>query len=217
MQEIQGRGNYIDFEKWPRKELFQFFSGRSFPFYNITVPLDVTALYQKVKADGLSFYFAMTYVVTTVMSGLEDFRYRIRKDGVILVDWLSPSIVTFDKQSQHLKVMDVELTPDMDLPTFCAAAAKVEREMAGSLSVEESGRRDDFVYISCTPWFAFTCMGNPIDCDPNDSVPRVCWGKYEEKDGRVTLPLNVQFNHRLLDGYHLHLLLEGIEAFFQSL
>lgn len=207
---------YIDQERWPRKEHFQFFSGRSFPFYNITLPLDVTNLYERIKEDGLSFYYALIYIVTTVMSDIEDFRYRIRKDGVVLVDRLHPSFVTFDETTHLLKIIDMEITPDMNLSSFCAAADKTGREMTNHFSTSESSVRDDFIYISCTPWFSFTSMSHAADCNPDDSVPRIAWGKYERKDGKVTIPFNVQLNHRLLDGYHVHLLLEGIENFIQG-
>ncbi|WP_419824086.1 CatA-like O-acetyltransferase [Anoxybacterium hadale] len=207
---------YIDIEHWSRKEHFQFFSRRTFPFYNITLPLDVTNLYKRVKEDGLSFYYAMTYIVTNVMSGIEDFRYKIRNDGVVIVDRLHPSFVTFDETTHLLKIIDIEITPGMDLSSFCAAASKAEREMTSHFSTSESSVRDDFVYISCTPWFSFTSMSHAADCNPNDSAPRIAWGKFEWKDGKVTIPFNVQLNHRLLDGYHVHLLMEGIENFIQG-
>ena len=35
----------VDLETWPRRAHFQFFSGLSFPFYNVTRTLDVTGFY----------------------------------------------------------------------------------------------------------------------------------------------------------------------------
>ena len=33
--------------------------------------------------------------------------------------------------------------------------------------------------------------------------PRICWGKYVPADGRETLGMSVEVNHRFIDGYHL--------------
>lgn len=207
---------YIKLENWPRGEHFKFFSGLSFPFYNVTLPLDVTGLRAYTKVNKLSFYHALVYVVTTVMNGIPDFLYKIRPGGVVLLPRIHPSFVTLDPATHLFKIVTLELEPGMDLPAFCRAAAEAERAQAGYFPTAEAEARDDFIYFSCTPWFSFTSMSHEMNCDPNDSIPRVIWGKYEEKGGRVTLPFSVQFNHRLLDGYHLELLLEGIAAFLRE-
>ena len=46
----------INYGQWPRRELFEFFSRVSNPFYSVTFNLDVTRVYEYAKANGLSFY-----------------------------------------------------------------------------------------------------------------------------------------------------------------
>ena len=46
-----------------------------------------------------------------------------------------------------------------------------------------------------------------------DSIPRITWGRYEDRDGKLTLPYAVQLNHRLLDGWHLSQLVGGVQDF----
>ena len=46
----------IDYLSWPRREIFEFFSPMSDPFYSLTFSLDVTRLYDFVRPRGLSFY-----------------------------------------------------------------------------------------------------------------------------------------------------------------
>ncbi|CCX42952.1 putative uncharacterized protein [Clostridium sp. CAG:1024] len=45
----------IDIGAWDRKELFDFFSSVSDPFYMVTFRQDVTKLCRYAKARGLSF------------------------------------------------------------------------------------------------------------------------------------------------------------------
>ena len=171
---------YIDFHSWPRKEHFRFFSGLSFPFYGVTLSLDVTNLRSYVKAHGLSFYYALIYATLTAMNGLPDFLYKIRGDRIVRHDRLHPSFK--------------EPFPDA-----------------------QQENRDDLVYISCTPWFSFTSLSNEMDCAPDDSIPRITWGKYEERNGRLILPYAVQLNHRLLDGWHVAQLLQAVQGLLDQL
>lgn len=40
-----------DYGSWPRQELFAFFSSISDPFYSVSFSLDVSRLYEYVKAE----------------------------------------------------------------------------------------------------------------------------------------------------------------------
>ena len=42
----------IDTERWERRELYDFFSGMSQPFYSVTFQVDVTELYQYVNRNS---------------------------------------------------------------------------------------------------------------------------------------------------------------------
>lgn len=58
----------IDFSSWPRREIFSFFSSLDQPFYSVCFRVDVTRLHAYTKAHGLSFYYAMTYLVTQAVN-----------------------------------------------------------------------------------------------------------------------------------------------------
>ena len=73
------------------------------------------------------------------------------------------------------------------------------REQVLSLRVPELMRRE-LLYLT-----------NEMDDDPDDSIPRITWGKFEAREGRLLLPCSVQLNHRLLDGWHLGQLLTDLQ------
>ena len=58
------------YDTWRRRELYEFFSPMSNPFYSVTFNLDVTELYDYVKSQGLSFYYALTYLVTKAVNSV---------------------------------------------------------------------------------------------------------------------------------------------------
>ena len=47
----------VDLPAWKRKEIFDFFSHASNPYYMVSFRLDVTNLYSYVKQNHLSFYY----------------------------------------------------------------------------------------------------------------------------------------------------------------
>ena len=60
-------------------------------------------------------------------------------------------------------------------------------------------------YITCLPWTDFISMTHPIPEDKSSqTVPRVCWGKYE-------ISLNITVSHVFVDGYHLSKVFNNVQ------
>lgn len=68
----------VDRAAWPRRELFDFFSPMSQPFFSVTFRQDVTRLYQFTKENRLSFYHSLVYLCARAVNGVEAFRYALR-------------------------------------------------------------------------------------------------------------------------------------------
>lgn len=66
----------IDPAQWPRSESFAFFSSLDQPFYSVCFRVDVTALHAYTKANGLSFYHSMVWLVTQAVNETENLRYH---------------------------------------------------------------------------------------------------------------------------------------------
>lgn len=204
----------IDLETWPRKAHFQFFSGLSFPFYNVTSALDVTKFYPWVKERKQSFYYSLIYATMMVVNGLPDYLYKIRDGQIVRHDHLDPSFVVMDEGTHLLKIVTVPFGGTLE--EFCDRCVQYVKAQKSPFPPAESEARDDLVYISCLPWMSFTSLTNEMDINPDDSIPRVTWGKFEKREGRLQLPYAVQLNHRLLDGWHLSQLVNGVQAWIDQ-
>ena len=189
----------IDFSRWPRAELFRFFSGVSNPFYSVTFRVDVTNLHAYTKAHSIFFYYALSYLVTEAVNAVENFRYTIRQGDVYLLDERIPSLTDLKPGSEQFHI--VTLRKIGSLEDFChAVKAKSDTQQT---FLDQSGELDDLIYISCTPWFDLTGCTNERDFDKDDNIPRITWGKYVPENGRETLGMSLEVNHRFIDGYHL--------------
>ncbi|MFR5794908.1 MAG: CatA-like O-acetyltransferase [Christensenellales bacterium] len=84
----------------------------------------------RIPMKGLSFYHAMSYLVTKAMNQVQMFRYVV-KDGVIYeIDGRTPSLTELRKGEEQYCV-NVPFVDDMEV--FCAEAAK-RRETASASS-----------------------------------------------------------------------------------
>lgn len=204
----------IEYENWPRRELFEFFSALSQPFYSVTFRVDVTRLYDYVKPRGLSFYYALVWLCTRAINSVEAFRVAIEGGKPVLLDERAPSFTDMKKGAENFHI--VTMPADMGtLEEFCRAAAEKSRSQQGFIDpAAESG---ELIYFSCLPWVDITALTNERDFDKDDSIPRVAWGRYVEENGRKTLGLSLEVSHRLIDGLHIGRFAQELERLISEL
>lgn len=189
----------IDLERWERREAFALFSQSGWPFYAVTIPVDVTAVKEKSKERGLSFYHTMVWLCTKAVNDTPEFRLRVRGPGVVRLERTDPSFTVLKPDSQCFQI--VTMPWEEDLAAFCAHAAERTARQEGFL--DQSGESDALIYFSCTPWFDFTALTNERSLDRDDTIPRLAWGKYYEEGGRLWVHLSVDVNHRTIDALHI--------------
>ena len=193
----------IDQTTWKRKEIYDFFSGVSNPFYMVTFRQDVTALYRYTKRNQLSFYYALIYLCTKAMDQVEAFRYVIRDGEIYRLDGRSPSFTDLAPGNDQFHIVTMPL--EGSLAEFCAAAKKKSRTQRCFL--DHSAETDGLIYYSCLPWVDLTALTNERDLQGpgarDESIPHIAWGKYVWEGERLTLGISVEVNHRLIDGLHI--------------
>ncbi len=201
------------YESWPRKELFDFFSRMTDPFYSLCFRLDVTRLHAFCKVRGLSFYYALVWLSTKAINDTEAFSYAVRDGELIRLPERLPSFTDLKKGAERFHI--VTMPAGDSLEDFCRAAK--EKSAAQTELIDMSQEGDGLIYLSCLPWLDITALTNERIFDPDDSVPRLAWGKYAERDGRLTLGYAVEVNHRFIDGLHLGRFGERLQALIDEL
>lgn len=186
----------IDLETWERREIFDFFSPLSHPFYVVCFRLDVTELYRFCEERELSFYHAMVWLVTRAVNETEAFLYTMRGGEVFLLDGRKPSFTDRRPDERYFHIVTMPLLDPLEV--FCAAAG--EKSRAQESFIDYAAEKDDLLYLSTLPWLDMTALTNERDLDPDDAIPRIAWGKYVEENGRLKLGVSVEVNHRFVDG-----------------
>lgn len=203
----------IDPNTWSRREIFDFFSKISNPFYSVTFNVDVTEAYAYAKRSGLSFYYALVYLVTKAVNSVEAFRYGIVDGELVLFDERSPSFTDLKKGSESFHI--VTMPCEGNIAEFCQEAKRRSAEQTTFLSTDKESA--DLIYFSCLPWVELTALTNERDFDPDDAIPRISWGKFHERDGRKILGISLELNHRFTDGVHIGKFADALQNLIEQL
>lgn len=203
----------IDPNTWSRREIFDFFSKISNPFYSVTFNVDVTEVYAYAKRSGLSFYYALVYLVTKAVNSVEAFRYGIVDGELVLFDERSPSFTDLKKGSESFHI--VTMPCEGNIAEFCQDAKRRSAEQTTFLSTDKESA--DLIYFSCLPWVELTALTNERDFDPDDAIPRISWGKFHERDGRKILGMSFELNHRFTDGVHIGKFADALKNLIEQL
>lgn len=200
----------IDFDTWPRRDHYRLYQSLDFPYFSVTLDFDITDWFRGIQSSGRPFFPTFVHEVTSVAQTIEAFRLRIRGERVVLHDVIHPSFtVPWRGELFNFCTVDYDPDPATFLARYQEAAAAASA--ADRLLLDEP-QRDDMIFLTSAPWFAFTSLTHPVDRAGNDSFPRVAWGRRLERDGRVLLPLNFQMHHGLADGLHVARFLELLEG-----
>lgn len=203
----------VSVNDWPRKEIFDFFSPMSQPFFSVTFRQDVTKLYRFAKENGISFYYALTYLCTRAVNQVNAFRYLIKDGQLYLSDGRSPSFTDLHPGCEQFHI--VTMPCEGDIVSFSRTAR--EKSRAQTTFIDMTAETDNLIYISCLPWVELTALTNERDFDKDDSIPRLAWGKYVEENGRKTVHMSMELNHRFVDGIHVGKFHEILSEFIEAL
>ena len=192
---------WLDLDGWGRRHHFEFFRHYDQPFFGICADVDVTKLYETRRApDPPSFFVAALYSSLKAANDIEEFRYRLRKDRVLIHDVIhGGSTVLRDDETFGFAYFDF----DPDFSVFASGAGRILKEAQGSSGeLDEQAERDDLIHYSVIPWVTFTAFSHAWRRKPDDSVPKIVFGKHFDGGGRRKMPVSVEVHHALMDGLH---------------
>lgn len=191
---------YIDIKTWPRRETYRFYGALDYPHFNVCADMDITALHRRCGRSGASLFKAILYGVSLAANSIDEFRYRIRKSGIVLHEAVHPSFTVLT-QDNLFSFCEAEFIRDMT--EFFRRTDDAVSYAKKNPYLKDEPERDDYLYVSSLPWVKFTSISHPIHMHPVDCIPRLSWGKFSSEGNRVVMPLSAQVHHGLADGFHV--------------
>ncbi len=202
----------VDLAAWPRREYFEHYVHRNPCTYSMTVRLDIT----NVKEKGIRLYPALIYALATAVNRHEEFRCSI-KDGVLgCYERLEPSYTVFHRENETFSLLWTAYEPD-----FSAFLAAYEADLArfgGQMGFQGKPNLPENTFdVSMIPWANFEGFNLNLQQCYDHLRPIFTLGRYEEREGRCTLPLAVQVHHGVCDGYHTCRLVQEVQEILDGL
>ena len=200
---------YLDIERWARRDLFEFFRSYDDPYFNICTRLDVTRLLLILRdhpeiAVSLAYY----YFALRVANEVEPFRYRLQDDKIVIYSVINGgTTVLLPNETFTYAYFDYH----ENLETFVREAGRSVRQVQNGSGELKPSMRDDLIYFTTLPWVSFTSFAHAHKKGRGDSVPRIAFGKFVKVKEQTLLPISVEVHHALMDGLHVGRYLSRLE------
>jgi chloramphenicol O-acetyltransferase type A len=205
---------FLDIDSWVRRQHFHFFKNYDNPYFNVCINVDVTNLLELTcNAKEISFAIAYHYLSTKAANEVDNFRYRIRGDHVIIHDKINTAM-TIMLEDERFTFGYFE--HDENFSRYHAQAKAKLAEIHAGDHLLKPDDRDDMIHYTVLPWFAFTSFSNARSWGIEDSIPKIAFGKYFEKENRIKMPVAVDVHHALMDGLHVGRYLERFENYLSD-
>ena len=203
----------IDISSWNRKEHFEFFNTFEEPFFGITTQIDMTIAYEKAKKLQIPFFVYYLHKTIAAINQIENFRYRIEDNEVMLYDEIDAS-ATIMREDTTFGFSFMKF--HSDIQEFAEIAqTEIERiQTTQGLFTREFP--ENIIHFSAVPWINFTGLTHSRKFTLKDSCPKISYGKLMTDNGKKTMAMTVLAHHGLVDGYHMGLFVDGLQNLLNS-
>lgn len=202
----------INLQKWPRSQMFFYFSEMAPTGYSITVSMDITIMRKELKKKKKKFFPSYLYLVTKALNKQEEFKIA-EKDGILGVwNTLTPMYAAFHEDDKTFSLMWTEYDEDFQV-FYHRYNENLNRygNNHGILAQSDRTPPDNCYTISCIPWVEFQHFA--VHCYENKKYffPSVEAGKFYKENNLLRLPLSITLHHATTDGYHVKCFVEDLQ------
>lgn len=189
----------IQLDSWARREHFEHYHSQVPCTYSMTTKLDITPL---VEAKA-RLYPAMLYLITRAVNRFPQFRMDFDSEGKLGVyGEMHPCYTIFHRDSETFSNLWTEYTEDYS--AFCRAYERDLEQFGSNKSMmAKPGVPANTFPVSMIPWESFDGFNLNLEKGYGYLLPIFTMGRYTRDNGRYLLPLSIQVNHAVCDGFHV--------------
>ncbi|MDJ0704583.1 MAG: chloramphenicol acetyltransferase [Leptolyngbyaceae cyanobacterium MO_188.B28] len=193
--------SHLDIKEWERREHYYFFRDFENPFFTICADVDITQTLNYVKQHQLSFFLASLYLSIAVANRVKEFRYRIQDDDILIHERVHPSSTVLNDNKTFSFCYFKYTKSFSEFNESSERILRLNREVKQQLA--SGSHRSDVIYYSVIPWISFKSFTNLKRNSKKDSIPKIVFGKYYKDGQSMKMPVSVEVNHALIDGFHM--------------
>ncbi len=191
---------YLNIDDWNRRELFNHFRTLKDPTFSVVANVDVTTVFEDAKKTKKSFFVSYLHACMKAINTVENFKYRIEDDKIAVYKKIDAS-ATILRADKTFGFSYVDFSNDFEL--FNENFNKEKNRILNSTNLFPPKYSLGCIHCSALPWVHFTGHKEPVSGNKNDSVPQFSFGKIKQEKNKIVMPVAVNVNHSLVDGYHI--------------
>jgi len=169
----------------------------------------MTIAYEKAKTMKIPFFVYYLHKTIAAINQVENFRYRIEENEVVLYDEIDAS-ATIMREDKTFGFSFMKFHSDIHEFTKIAQTEIERIQITPGLFTREFP--ENIIHFSAVPWINFTGLTHSRKYTLKDSCPKVSYGKLVEENGKKSMALSVTVHHGLVDGYHIGLFIEALQT-----
>jgi chloramphenicol O-acetyltransferase type A len=204
----------FDIDNWNRKNVFDFFSTYDDPFFGISSSIDITHLYKFCKTNGHSLNLAILYFSTYTANSLLNFRLRLLNGKVVLFDHIDCG-TTVLHADETFSFCFIDFKPSF--AEFELLGKQLIKKQLEEKNLEPKAGILNVIHYSVIPWTSFTSIKHAKKIGVTDSIPKITFGKYFTNGEKIRLPISIEVNHALMDGFHVGSFLNNFQEVIDKL
>ncbi len=204
----------INLETWNRNEHYAFFSKMEEPFFGITIKINCTKAYQKAKELNVSFFTYYLHKTLLAVNAIENFRYRIIDNEIIVCDTIDAS-ATILRADNTFGFSHMKFSSDMS--TFNENVSSEIERIQTTTGLFTREYPENLIHFSSLPWVNFQSFSHARSFTFPDSCPKISFGKMTvSKKGNRKMSVSIHVHHGLVDGYHVGQFVELLQKLMDS-
>ncbi len=194
--------NKIDMSTWNRKETYLHYMNDIPCTYSMTINLDITNFMNKIKESKIKFFPSILYSISSVVNKHKEFRMDLDEDNELgYYEFSNPCFTVFHETTENFTNIWTEYSENF--PDFLQ---NYENDMKNyqneTLKSKPLQGKNNF-NVSVIPWTSFTGFNLNLPKGYNYFPPIFTIGKYFTSENKLLLPMAIQVNHAVCDGFHL--------------
>ena len=205
----------IDLKTWSRAQHFEFFKGFSDPYFNVTVNINVQALFLFAKANKVSFFHSYLFLTLKAANNYQPMCLRIKNDDALEVKPVNASVVQLcEDESFRFSYIDFENEFSVFDDKAKLAADKAKQAEFFSKDFSDNEGQLNTLHISVLPWLNFTSFKHATHLPNELGIPKLVFGEYDKNSGMMSLSIEV--HHALMDGIHVAKFVKLLQSYFNE-
>ncbi len=139
------------------------------------------------------------YACMKAINEVESFKYRIEGGDKVAIYNVINASATIARKDNTFGFSYIHYSEDFEV--FYNNFSKEKERIVNSTELFPPVYSPNCIHCSAIPWVSFSSHKEPFSGDKDASVPQLAFGKIKEENNKMLMPVAVNVNHALVDGY----------------